>query len=264
MSTGVSDDGTNQQGQSRPSLPDMLPMAAQCPNCGGPLSETSVLALAPVCARCGTVITKVGGTLGLTSVYGVNDPTITRKRVEADLAVFCEYRNNYVGMLEACKEQLAWGVERYAKFPEPPELLQVKPLSVFWRVLCFVVSMLIVVFGGGLLTALILRICSISFGDFSKRANGPVFGLLEWLAVVCLYIGAVRPFCDNLVNGKRPLENARREKAYKAARAAALKAAEPVKAAQDHRLRCQIRELEGLIKTVTEKAEDVRRLLRTL
>jgi hypothetical protein len=65
-------------------------------------------------------------------------------------------------------------------------------------------------------------------------------------------------------NGSRPFENARRQKAYEEARASALKAAEPVKAAQDHRLRCQIRELEGLITTVTKKAEDVRGILRTL
>ena len=48
-------------------------------------------------------------------------------------------------------------------------------------------------------------------------------------------------------NGSRPFENARRQKAYEEGRAEAMKAAEPMKAAQDHRLRCQIRELEGLL-----------------
>jgi hypothetical protein len=72
------------------------------------------------------VITQTGGTLGLTSAYGVNDPTITRKRVEADLAVFSDYKSRYVGMLEACKEQLSWDVEQYAKLPTEPELLPVK------------------------------------------------------------------------------------------------------------------------------------------
>ena len=109
----------------------MPPIAAQCPNCGGPLSETSVLAIAPVCQRCGTVITKIGGTLGLTSAYGINDPTITRKRVEADLAVFSDYINKYVGMMEACKQQLEWGVERYANHPSLPELLAVQPVPPF-------------------------------------------------------------------------------------------------------------------------------------
>jgi hypothetical protein len=74
------------------------------------------------------VITSIGGTLGLTSAYGVGDPTITRRRVEADLAVFREYQMKYRGMLEACKQQLGWGVERYAKVPDPPELLPLVPV----------------------------------------------------------------------------------------------------------------------------------------
>lgn len=74
----------------------------------------------------------------------------------------------------------------------------------------------------------------------------------------------IRLLIARIENGRRPLENARRRKAYDEARLAAVKTAESVKAAQDHRLRCQIRELDGLIKTVTEKAEAVRRLLRTV
>jgi hypothetical protein len=65
-------------------------------------------------------------------------------------------------------------------------------------------------------------------------------------------------------NGQRPQENARRQRKYELARAAALKAAKPIKAAQDHRLSVQIRELDGLIATMTKKVDDVRRLLRTL
>jgi len=65
-------------------------------------------------------------------------------------------------------------------------------------------------------------------------------------------------------NGSRPLENARRQKAHEEAVAAALKAAEPIKAAGDHRLRCQLPELEGLAKTVGEKEADVRRIPATL
>lgn len=108
-----------------------VPIAAKCPSCGGSLSEASILALAPVCGHCGTVITKVGGTFRLTGAYGVNDPTITRKRVEPDLAVLCEYRDNYVGMVEACKQQLNWSVERYAKLPNKPELLSLQPVPPF-------------------------------------------------------------------------------------------------------------------------------------
>ena len=90
-----------------------------------------------------------------------------------------------------------------------------------------------------------------------------------WLLI---FLGLVVPLANQLfpyimavrANGKRPLENERRQTAYEEARAAALQAAEPIKAAQDHRLSVQIRELDGLIATVTEKAEDVRKILRTL
>src|ERR1035438_10872370 len=110
-----------------------MPTVATCPSCGASLSETSVLALAPVCGNCGSVITQSGGTLGLTSAYGVNDPTITRKRVEADLAVFSDYRTKYIGMREVCKDQLTWAVERYARLPNPPELQPVVAVPSIWR-----------------------------------------------------------------------------------------------------------------------------------
>lgn len=210
-----------------------MPIAAQCPNCGGPLSETSVLALAPVCERCGTVITKIGGTLGLTGAYGVNDPTITRKRVEADLAVFGDYRNKYVGMLEACKEQLTWGVERYAKLPNSPELLPLVPLPRLGK--AFLAGLLrgaAVWFFGGLILA--IPYCIIH--DFCEPAS-ELLGAL-WLLSI-LYALIAPPACDSLryyraaaANGKRPLENAHRQASYEAARAAAMKAAEPVKAGQ--------------------------------
>jgi hypothetical protein len=241
-------------------LPEnLMPIAAQCPNCGGPLSETSVLALAPVCGRCGTVITKIGGTLGLTSAYGVNDPTITRKRVEADLAVFCDYRNKYVGMLEACKEQLNWGVERYAKLPNPPELLPVKPVH------SIVYDDLKNYYGGDfqyypaddVVTNLMRFLIEIPIKTIVLVVFSPVYLPVVLYDLLAFVITRVE-------NGNRPIENARRQRAYKSACAAALKAAEPVKAAQDHRLRCQIRELDGLIETVTKKAEDVRRILITI
>jgi hypothetical protein len=93
-----------------------------------------VLALAPICIN-GHVITKTGGTLGLTGAYGVNDSTFSRRRVEADLAVFREYLVNYRGMKEACKQQLDWGVERYAKLPQPPELLALQYVPSFRELL---------------------------------------------------------------------------------------------------------------------------------
>src|ERR1051325_8343658 len=105
-----------------------MPVTATCPSCGSALSETSVLALAPICNYCGAVITNTGGTLGLTGVYGVGDKTITRRRVEADLAVLHEYQVKYDGMKRACMEQLHWGVESYAKLPQPPTLLTLQPV----------------------------------------------------------------------------------------------------------------------------------------
>ena len=236
-----------------------MPIAAQCPSCGAPLSETSVLALAPVCENCRTVITKIGGTLGLTSAYGISDPTITRKRVEADLAVFCDYRNKYVGMLEACKEQLNWDVERYAKLPNPPELLSLKPVPALWPLVGrSLLQGLGMFFGLTLLLGLVGTISSDAIVDNTVS-------IILLLATVAPAAVLLTPyFKAKAANGKRPAENARRQKAYEKAYAEALQAAEPIKAAQDHRLRCQIRELEGLITTVTEKAEDVRRLLRTL
>lgn len=246
-----------------------MPIAAQCPNCGGPLSETSVLALAPVCERCGTVIVEIGGSLGLTSAYGVNDPTITRKRVEADLAVFCDYRNKSVGMLEACKEQLNWGAERYAKLPNLPDLLSLQPVPPFEDEL-----------KRGLFLAFC---CGIPCGGISLWPIGGIMAVgsarseLDAIGLVIMgflfsapWYGIFVAFClrphykAKAANGNRPLENARRQEAYEKAFAAALRAAEPLKAAQDHRLRSQIRELEGLIKSYTEKEEDLRRLLQTL
>lgn len=254
-----------------------MPKAALCPNCGGPLSETSVVALAPVCEHCKAVITETGGTLGLTSVYGVNDPTITERRVEADLAVFCDYRNKYAGMLEACKEQLTWGVERYAKLPPQPELLELKPVP---SLLCILGWEPESEFRPGctaffLLAVISALISSLIYDSLDSRFWRVMFDsvrALSRLAVILsspfylgtLLVGLVSFAMATAANGKRPLENARRQKAYESARAAALKAAEPVKAAQDHRLRVQICELEGLIKTVTAKADEVRGILRTL
>src|SRR5262245_12973867 len=100
-----------------------MPTVAQCPSCGASLSEVAVLALAPVCSRCGAVITTVGGTLGLTSAFGVGRSTITKARVEADLKVLQDYLANYRGMMEACRQQLQWGADRYARVPPPPDLL---------------------------------------------------------------------------------------------------------------------------------------------
>ena len=244
-----------------------MPVTANCPGCGSPLSETSVLALAPVCNYCGAVITNTGGTLGLTGVYGVGDRTITRRRVEADLAVLQEYRMKYNGMKEACIQQLDWGVERYANLPQPPALLALQPVPELWGknpALAFFVLLPfgLVLFGvPGLVVAWIINLFSEDWGRIAY-----VLVVVMCLVIFALMIHEqVSPHLRAVkANGDRPLENARRQEAYEDARTVALKAAEPVKAAEDHRLRVQIRELESQAKMIMEKEIDVRSLLATL
>ena len=248
-----------------------MPVAAKCPSCSAPLSETSVLALAPICSHCGVVITSIGGSLGLTGAYGVGDPTITRRRVEADLSVFREYQMKYRGMLEACKQQLDWGVEQYAHLPQPPEFLKLEDVPSFWKGLGIGLVLIpvwwVVLIIVGMIVFLIALILSlfVSLGsDWEKNLNF-IFKLIYLVGVaVCVLFGPINHFRVKAANGDKPRENARRQEAYEAAMAAALRAAEPLKAAEDHRLRCQIRELEGLAKTVGEKEAGVRRILATL
>lgn len=249
----------------------MSPVVARCPACAATLSETSVIALAPVCDHCGAVITLTGGSLGLTGVYGVNDPTVTRERKEADLRVLREYRSKYLGMLEASKEQLLWNVNKYVVLPQKPEWLRIKRVPKvinFGGVFPVALACTAV---GGLLLGLFLLIGG-DRGALSPNGPGVVlwFPLLFfgfWTAVVSLpfflfslpgRIAQNRKAIEN--NGDRPLENARRQAAYEIARAESLKSAEATKAAADHRLRCQIRQLEALIKTMTSKIEEVSRL----
>lgn len=254
-----------------------MPVAAKCPSCSAPLSETSVLALAPVCLHCGCVITEVGGTLGLTGVYGVNHPSITRQRVAADLSVFQHHLNNSRGMLESCKEQLTWGVERYAKLPPDPELLQLKDAPSLGQTLGqmfggagILIGSLVGLFVVSAVFGIVFNIVGPIF--LEKQSVGGVNNFMERLFQFVFFGGAalvvavplVIRFNASLANGQRPQENARRQRAYQEAVAAALKAAEPVKAAAGHRLRIQIRELESLIKTLGKREADVRGILATL
>lgn len=251
------------------------PIAAQCPNCGHPLSETSVLALAPVCEHCRTVVTGVGGTLGLTSAYGVNDPTITRKRIEADLGVFSECLSKYTGMREACKEQLNWEVGRYAKLPPPPEYLSLVNVPSFWEGLCeglprgcyglfvgpflyYLVSDMMPGDWFVLFFDTLIKLFTLQWGLVQSK---PMFTwmLLSFLAPIAFYI--FPHFMAKYKNGNRPMENSRRKREYEMIRARALKGAEPVKAAQDHRLRTQIRELDGLIEMVSSKKREINTIL---
>src|SRR5437773_1495694 len=221
-----------------------MPKAAECPNCGSPLSETSVLALAPVCERCGTVVMETGGTLGATSAYGVNDPTITRARIEADLAVFTQYLSNYFGMREACKEQLIWGVERYAKLPQKPELLQFEPIpplaqcvmkglgrAALWDLYCCLLPWFFTLVAVVAIVLFPFVIASLLYPGLSPPIKNFWFelffygsGTVVWWGAFVLY--AAQPhYKAKRAAGERPKENARRQRAYEAAYAAAFKAA---------------------------------------
>jgi hypothetical protein len=214
------------------------------------------------------VITGIGGSLGFTSAYGVGDPTITRRRVEADLDVFREYQMKYRGMLEACKQQSAWSVERYARLPQAPEFLKLEDVPPFWLGSAIGLGIAVVWFVGSfiacMIVGVILLIVSIVVKLDEKLLNFIFELIILGGSLVCVLSGPFNHFRVKLANGDKPRENTRRQEAYEAAVAAALTAAEPLKAAEDHRLRCQIRELEGLAKTVGEKEADVRRILATI
>jgi hypothetical protein len=212
----------------------------------------------------------LGGTLGFTGVYGVSDATITRRRVEADLAVFREYQERYRGMKEACLQQLDWGVERYAKLPQPPQFftLQNVPPIVTGESIFAVVSCLV-----GLA---VLWLIYYPFHWFLTATRFPIpipstDAMQVILFLIALGFGVfmmapefIAHNTASKANGDMPQENARRQKAYEDAVAAALRVADPLKAAQDHRLRCQIRELESLATALGEKEVKVRGLLATL
>ena len=249
-----------------------MPVGLTCPNCGAAISEASVVAAAPVCTHCRVVITSVGGTLGFTSAYGLGDPTITRRRVEADLAVLRDAQMKYRGMLEACKQQLDWSVERYAQLPEPPELLKLEDVPSFWleslkglgAAIAWLVGSFIAAAAFWLAWSIYETIKFLPMG--SPDPLEKPFNVISPLIIFggslgCALSGPFKHIKAEMANGNRPYENARRQKAYDEAVAAALRAAEPLKAAEDHRLRCQIRDLEGSAKMVSEMEADVRRIL---
>ena len=248
-----------------------MPTIALCPGCGAPLSETSVLALAPVCSHCKAVVVQVGGTLGFTGAYGVGDPVITGLRVRGDLEVLRGHQLRLRGMLEACKQQLEWGTDRYAKLPSPPQLHSIKPMPPVGDAIGLAASLAAGWFiGGAIFLSLVGAVLEIlsefglwgnwrdpnSFVYFYKHV---LFDILWWGGTS---IGAVGPFIPHILvikaNGDLPSENARLESEYQQAVAHAMRAAEPAKLAEDHRLRLQIRQLEADIETVAAVEKRIR------
>jgi hypothetical protein len=215
------------------------------------------------------VITNVGGTLGFTGVYGVSDATITRRRVEADLAVFREYKERYRGMKEACLQQLDWGVERYAKLPQPPELLELVDVPSFQAILLYISKIVrghMAIFGTVVFVVTLILLNLFQVPHSGSNEWFFILLIIEFVLFAVFFVsgGLLVRYRARTANGETPQENARRKEAYQKAVGAAFKAADPLKAAQDHRLRCQIRELESLGTTLGVKEAKVRELLATL
>jgi len=104
---------------------------------------------------------------------------------------------------------------------------------------------------------------------FFKAGDYPDWAWPWWLLffgfVCCGVIGLVFPVQYLLAvkaNGDRPRENARRRRIHEEAMVAAMAEADKRKAADDHRRRAQIRELEGEIAAIDGTIAEVRRLLR--
>ena len=149
-------------------------------------------------------------------------------------------------------------MEKYAQFPHAPELLKLEEVPSLWKgvIIGWFVDY-------PLAYALIVPVLWILNVIDHKPPEIQVLGLVLIL-VSSVWAGTGDHRRAKAANGNRPLENARRQKAYEEARITALKAAELNKAAQVHRLRCQIRDLEGSVKTAAEKEAEIRRILEKL
>lgn len=246
-----------------------MPVVARCPSCGSALSEAAVLALAPVCSHCGSVLTLVGGTLGLTSAYGVNDASFTKRRLAADLAVIDEYVTKYEGMIHASQQQLKWSVERYAVLPPRPELLPNVEAPSGTR------ASLGPIAGAGCLFYLLTWDALYAFFVFPKQPREALDGCGMLLVGLVVLLAIPLALLPALVAGiaasasylsARPRqahvdrENRIRAASYEHALRAALADAEPRKHAEDYRLRLVIREAEGLLKTIHENRNELTRL----
>jgi hypothetical protein len=242
---------------------------SNCHNCGATLSKTSIEAFVPSCDHCGTPIMDIGGTLGITSAFEKDDPTLRRELLEKQLDTYREYSKRYDGMIEVCKEQLNWGGERYAHLPEQPELLKLKPFPPFWEgwgfgLIAFPLCLVGVLFALQIIievSKFIYEIITLG-GKLSELRLIPyILGIALCAWIVCLLVVAFRHLSVKIANGDMPKENARRQRAYDNALAAALKEAEPVKNAEDHRLRRKIVDLEGKAKVTSRKEQELRNLL---
>jgi hypothetical protein len=253
------------------------PVVARCPSCGHSLSEAAVVANAPVCSYCNSVITRVRGSLGLTGAFGVSDSTLTLARLNADLAVLNDYQHKYTGMLADCSERLKWGREKYAKLPPRPDLLPTQTVPSIWPTIRTFFAVLVGGVVGGLIVLMLIGclgglIAEIVIPGTPRHADqvwgGIINGIVPLYFLALLFVlvgvlvhGGVVRYRAISANGARPSENARREANHRRECDEALKAAELEKDKQDHRLRLQIREAEANLMTVREKAGSLREQL---
>jgi hypothetical protein len=211
--------------------------------------------------------------LGLTSAFGVNDATLKKRRLAADMAVIDEYVTKYQGMIHASQEQLGWNVDRYAELPPRPELLpDVDAPS-------GVEASLGPIAGAGCLFYLVTWDALYSFFVFPSQPRGALDGCgMLLLGLVVLFViplallpalvAGISAFSNYLSARPRQAhvdrENTIRQASYEQALRAAVVAAGPRKHAEDYRLRLVIREAEGLLKTLHEKRNELNRLEATL
>jgi len=221
------------------------------------------------CPSCGRCFEVTDGTLALTRKYGQDIPDLTQNLVEADLAQRRDYESNCRGKLEDCKEKLTWGVERYAKFPPLPELLELKKVprllnlaGGYGLVFGLIIVILLLVIGPG------IRYHYYMFAFNSAALLGVraerMLHFYNYLLMFTCWIPFFVPglfvhFKAKAANGNRPAENYRRQEEYEKAKVAAMRDAEREKEREDYRLKEDIRKLNGLIKSVQEKAENIRR-----
>jgi preprotein translocase subunit SecF len=96
-----------------------------------------------------------------------------------------------------------------------------------------------------------------------KPYDGCGLVLAVWAALaVVVFIGL--GFAYEFKNGTELQFNRGQELRYESAVASALKAAEPLKAAQDHRLSVQIRDAEAAVKTIRKQMSSVQAVLDRL
>lgn len=243
----------------------------RCPVCRGEVDDAAVVADKVYCAFCHSLLRVTGGTLALTSKFGLDIPDLTQRRVAADLAELRDYETLCRGKLEDCREKREWSLERYAEFhkmlPQPPELLQLEDVLGSWKF--FGISLLCAPVGliASFIVAFILGLI-FAFTDWAFKcpfsSDRALNSFLTYFVLGCgilpILIGVFNLLRVMIANGSKPAENARRQEEYEKATAKALRTAKPLHEKEYYRLTEDFRKLEGTIEAIRDQAESVRKL----